>query len=134
VAEVPDCLTCGACCVSVFDQEAFADVTPSDCERLGVRWVRRNVLFPSFFDMTLMAIDGRGVFGAIQTKWRTQRAGPLKDCSVCSCTALRGSVMNRVSCRVYDKRPEVCRTAVKPGDRACKDIRKHMLRVIQENV
>ena len=42
---------------------------------------------------------------------------------MCACIALRGTLLEKTSCSVYDKRPEVCRNAVKPGDKICRDIR-----------
>lgn len=122
---VPDCLTCGICCVAPYDQEAYADVTAEDCKLLGRSWVFRNVMFPSLFDNLLAAIDSqRLVFGAIKTKWRLQRSGPLKGRSACTCIALRGTLGKKVHCSVYDKRPMVCQKAVVPGDRTCRRVRR----------
>jgi len=118
----PDCRTCGACCVSLYDQEVFCDVTPDDQERLGKRFVRLHVLQEPYVHHG----------AAIKTKWRTQRAGPLRGIDACACVALRGSVMHRVSCRVYENRPHVCRTALRPGDRACRDLRRLYREAIDE--
>lgn len=121
----PDCLTCGACCVAPDNQEAYADVTAEDARRLGRRFVRLHVLGPSALDTFAAAIDGKNAPPmAIETRWTTQRSGPYKGFEVSTCAALRGSIGSRVRCSVYEKRPKVCRTAVKPGDRACREIRK----------
>lgn len=102
-----DCLKCGICCVSLVDQEEYANVTDKDKELLGKRFIRLHV-----------------VDNAIKTKWRAQRTGPLKGVEACACVALHGSIGSRVSCSIYAKRPEVCRKAVKPGDRTCLHVRK----------
>jgi len=125
---MPDCRSCGLCCVAMYDQESFCDVESEDLERLGVRWVRRNVLFSSLLDRMCSRIDGaQWPLGAIMTRSRVVKAGPMKGCTVCICVALRGSVGNRVSCRVYDKRPKVCHEAVVPGDRTCRSLRREHL-------
>jgi Fe-S-cluster containining protein len=122
-----DCLTCGVCCVSLRDQDCFCDLTPEDEKRLGAAWVRRNVLRARLFD--LIASGGRVPWGAIKTKWRKQRAGPLKGAEACMCVALRGNLLHKVSCSVYEKRPRTCREAVKPGNRTCLWLRREILRV-----
>jgi Fe-S-cluster containining protein len=102
-----DCRKCGVCCVSLTEHPEYADVTEKDKARLGQRFVRLNVLQD-----------------AIKTEWKTQRTGPFKGVQACSCVALRGSLMSRVSCSVYKVRPEVCKKAVKPGDRTCLRVRQ----------
>lgn len=121
----PDCTSCGACCVSLYDQDAFCDIEDADLGRLGKSWVKRNVLFMSVFDMATMAIGGGrpATLGAIKTKWTEQRSGPLKGAEVCACVALKGSIMKSTRCSVYEKRPTACRVAVSPGDKTCLDIR-----------
>lgn len=124
-SEPPDCLSCGLCCVVMRDQDAFCDVTPKDLEKLDRRWIGRNVLFPSAIDTFAAMIDGAHLpFGAIATKWREVKDGPLKGIEVCACVALRGNVGHAVKCSIYAKRPQVCHDAVKPGDRTCFDIRR----------
>lgn len=102
-----DCRGCGACCVSLTDSDVYADVTPKDEERLGKKFVRLNV-----------------VDGAIKTRWLRQRSGPFKGVEACSCVALRGSLFHKVYCAVYANRPTVCRKAVNPGDRTCRQARR----------
>lgn len=125
------CRSCGACCVAPYDQEEFCDVTAADMRRLGMRFVRLNVLQPSTFDVLASAMSGQAHVSAIRTEWRTQARGPLKGFELNTCAALRGSVMQRVGCRVYPKRPDVCRNAVKPGDKVCREIRQTFARQIE---
>jgi hypothetical protein len=121
----PDCRSCGLCCMSLHDQEAYCDVEPEDLERLPRAWVRKNVMFSSGFDMLCSAIDGgRAPYGAIRTAWKQQRRGPLKGITACVCVALRGSMMQRVGCSIYSKRPRACREALNPGDKECLEARR----------
>jgi Fe-S-cluster containining protein len=103
------CRSCGACCWSMVDQEYYADVTPEDVERLPKRFVKLHVVQSE---------------EAIATKWQKQAAGPFKGVSACVCAALRGSLMHRVSCSVYENRPRSCRNALQPGDRSCRETRR----------
>lgn len=122
---IPDCMTCGLCCISTEDQEAYADVTEEDVERLGAKWSAKNVLRPSTFDQFLSAVAGPGLPpGAIRTTWKTVRSGPLAKWEVCACVALKGDPMRSVKCAVYERRPQTCRVAVKPGDRTCMALRR----------
>jgi len=128
-----DCRKCGLCCVSLHDQDALADVTQKDMDRLNPRWASANVLAMSSFDFVVAAVNGRRLPpGAIRTKWKLQRCGPLRGVAACACVALRGSVLHRTSCSIYKRRPDSCRTAVKPGDQACLEIRRHWSEHVQE--
>lgn len=125
-----DCRTCGLCCVAFSDQEVYCDVTPEDEQLLSTAFIKENVRYPTFDTLdnarlVMMGIE-RPPYGAIKTKWRRMRAGPLRGWELNTCAALRGSVMHRVSCRIYMCRPEVCRKAVRPGDTACKKVHKLM--------
>lgn len=121
----PDCRTCGVCCVSLHDQEVFCDLVPGDFKLLGQSWVRRNVLMTSSFDILVAALDGaRVVEGAIKTKWRKMRSGLLRGATACCCAALRGSLLHRVSCSIYPRRPRACRVALNPGERQCLTLRR----------
>lgn len=122
------CLSCGACCVALHDQPAFADLTSDDEKRLSKRFVRLHVLRTSTFDHFAAAIDGHSLPpGAIKTSWRTLRTGPFKGVSACACVALRGSLFSHVRCSIYARRPRVCHEAVKPGDETCLEIRNLFL-------
>lgn len=115
-----NCQACGLCCVSPYDnQDSFADVTVEDCERLGVKWVKRNVVFPPLFDQLAF-----GHTPAIKTRWLRQRSGPLKGESALACVALRGILLKKVRCSVYEQRPTCCREAIKPGTSVCLDLRR----------
>lgn len=128
----PDCLECGACCVSLQDQDVFCDVEVEDLDRLKPAWVKKNVLFTSVFDAALAVIDGANMpHGAIRTKWAKQRTGPLAGREACTCVALRGSVMSRVSCSIYENRPRTCKVAVVPGDRTCLELRRMIMDAVK---
>lgn len=117
----PDCRRCGLCCISLTGERIWAEVDIDDAERLGSAWCKRHVIG---HDVTMQLIreaqTGRkALLGGIETVWREVKTGPLAGVEVCACVALRGSVMNRVSCRVYDRRPKICKTALTPGEPAC---------------
>lgn len=100
----PDCRTCGACCASPErETPSIVDLEPQDLARMSRRTVRLHV-----------------VREHIQTAWKDQRAGPFAGHRVCACSALRGSIMSRVSCRIYEERPDVCRE-FEPGSKRCLD-------------
>lgn len=42
-----------------------------------------------------------------------------------SCAFLRGTPGHRVSCSIYETRPDVCRS-FKPGGKACKEARREL--------
>lgn len=115
------CLSCGACCVAPQDTDAFCDVSDEDAERLGKRFVRLHVLQTH---PIMGLLHDRVPSGAIRTMWRKQTRGPHRGFKILTCTMLTGNVDHRVRCRIYDKRPDVCRRAVKPGDTACRAIRR----------
>lgn len=71
-------------------------------------------------------LDGGRRFpdGALATKWVDMKRGPLRGWSMCACVFLDGTVLAHVRCRVYDRRPDVCRKAMSPGERACLNLRK----------
>lgn len=123
----PDCQKCGACCVAFGDQKVFADVNERDMTRLGRKLVRLLVLQPSTFDNVASALSGKTTTAAIKTRWVRNRTGPFRGFELCRCAALKGNLLHKVSCSVYEKRPQVCREAVVPGDRACREIRRAML-------
>lgn len=126
------CLECGACCVSLTEADAYCDVTPEDEKKLGKKFVRLNVLHPRPFDMAYSMIHGvkMSAHGAIKTSWKVAKSGPFKGISACQCVALTGALFDKVRCSVYEKRPRVCREAVVPGDRACREIRTLMKKAI----
>ena len=127
------CRSCGICCVSLTENKVYCDVTVEDMKRLSKGFVRKNVVQARLFDRLAHALDGNRIpEGAIKTAWKSQKAGPLKGAEVCACTALRGSVMHRVSCSVYENRPRVCQTAIVPGDKTCRQVRGMFQRFLDE--
>ena len=125
----PDCCKCGVCCISFQEQDVYCDVTAEDVQRLPLRFVHKNVRFTSTFDMLVFAPQP---LAAIATVWKKQCTGPAKGYELCVCAALRGSIMKQVNCAVYDKRPDVCRGAIKPGDRNCREVRKRFATILKE--
>lgn len=127
------CRSCGICCVSLTNSDVYCDVTVEDMKRLSKNFVRKNVVQSRLFDRLAHAIDGNRIpEGAIRTTWKKQKAGPLNDVEICACAALRGSVMHKVSCSVYENRPQVCQTAVIPGDKTCRQVRGMVQRFLDE--
>lgn len=101
-----ECRSCGACCLPSWSDPAYVSLTESDIKRLPPRYHLHI---------------SRG--GELATKVSEAKAGPHKGAEVCSCVALRGSVGHRVSCAIYESRPELCRS-FKPGSLACRDARE----------
>lgn len=121
----PDCLTCGACCVAPKAQRGFADLQPVDEKRMGVRLCNKYVVRATAFDMLAAAFDGRSIpVGVIRVGLRMLQGGPLRGWELPVCAALQGSPMHGVKCAIYEKRPNVCRNAVVPGDKVCTELRK----------
>jgi Fe-S-cluster containining protein len=98
------------CCASSISTSAFVDVTEEDKARLGKDFVRLHV-----------------VSDAIVTVNREVKRGPLKGVCLDKCAALIGDVGWGVHCRVYEDRPEVCRSTLEPGDDLCHAIRAELL-------
>ena len=114
----PNCLTCGLCCCTIPGQDRFCNVTKEDIKRLPRKyWLK--VFHPSAFDIFANALDDHTVDSALRTK---------ASGTYTTCIALIGSVGHSVRCDVYDVRPDVCRTAVVPGDRNCRYLRKAYLK------
>jgi hypothetical protein len=119
--------------VAFVDQPVYCDVTWEDEARLSPGFVRKNVVHPDLVSWAAYIMRGESPEdGAIRTQWRTMRTGKLRGVDVNVCAALRGSVMSRVSCSVYDNRPEVCRKAVQPGDRGCRKVRAMITQFIDK--
>lgn len=136
------CRSCGVCCVAPGSQNVFCDITKEDAERLGRKFVRLHVLQPSMFDLLATRIDiaiGNHhllPFGAIKTRWVEQESGPFETYQFNQCVCLEGSLMKKTSCSIYAKRPGTCKTAVKPGDKQCRRLRrvfKDRIKAIQAN-
>ncbi len=102
-----DCRRCGICCTSLTWEDTYVNLTPQDEVALGKRFVRLHV-----------------VRSEIRTSPTLNKTGPLKGVQDCRCVALRGSLLSAVSCSVYERRPDVCRNALSPGDRTCQDAKR----------
>lgn len=134
---IPDCLTCGLCCMAPNTQNGFADLQPPDEARLGVRLCNKYVIRATTFDLVAAALDGRTTpSGVVRTRLHVIKQGSLSGTEVCMCAALQGNPMHRVTCAIYDKRPDTCRNAVNPGDKTCNilraAIRKYMVKEARE--
>ncbi len=130
-----DCRACGLCCISLHDQEAYCDITEEDEKRLGKKFVRLHVLHPRTLDTLAALIENRrALYAAIKTRWLEAQAGPFKGVSACACVALEGSLMHKVKCSIYEKRPRVCHDAVKPGDKNCLEIRRMFKALLEEQL
>ena len=103
-----NCRTCGACCSGgLDDSDGYADVTLVDVARLKPSTRRRLVPMRYGWEYN------DGAF-ATPSKFDEQWG----KC----CAFLRGTPGRRVSCRIYEDRPTICRK-FRPGSRACKDAR-----------
>ena len=123
-----NCKSCGLCCCCGAQQDRFCNVTKDDVKKLPPRY-RKLVIYPSPFDMLAGVLDGKVADAALKTKFQVRvKAGPLKDQFFTTCTALVGSVGHSVHCAVYRCRPDVCKTAVVPGDRTCMYLRREYLK------
>jgi hypothetical protein len=93
-----DCRTCGACCAPERNDALYVGVTALDVKRMTRQFARSHV-----------------AHGALLTK--------LDPVGRCVCVALRGTIARRVSCAIYDRRPEECRRLT-AGSRECLAARK----------
>ena len=109
-----DCRSCGACCIakigrpeSAAQSSGWADCTVIDVARLS-RAVRTKLV-----SVTHGPVRTRAV-AATPTR-QTEGFGSI-------CAFLRGTPGHRVSCRIYENRPEVCRW-FEPGSDDCRSAR-----------
>lgn len=102
-----DCRTCGACCVGDMDDGyGFADCTEADVARMSRAARRRLTVVRSGW-----AGDAVGTPAIV-----TEELGK-------SCGFLRGTPGRRVSCRIYESRPDACRR-YRPGGPGCRAARE----------
>lgn len=114
-----DCRSCGVCCASLSrDTYQLADVSAKDLVTMRRRTVRLHVL-------------QEGGVVATRATWKSQRSGPLAGSKACVCSALRGSVLSRVNCAIYEERPEICRN-FEVGGKRCREIRALAARVLED--
>lgn len=93
-----DCRSCGACCTPQRNDAVYVGVRPADLLRMTRRFVAQHV-----------------AHDAILTK--------LDPVGRCVCVALRGTVGKRVSCSIYERRPDECRRLT-VGSRECREARR----------
>jgi Fe-S-cluster containining protein len=127
-----DCQACGVCCLP--DKPEFGDVPwvmifESDVNRLGRRNAKKYTerdkgmfLGPG---QRLPPVDSMPGVGNVKVMSiaKTKRGIP-------KCLALTGKVGKRVSCAVYEDRPEVCRS-VRKGSQACMAYREQYKQVLE---
>lgn len=99
-----DCQSCGACCVGNLDAKSYVHLFDVDVARLPAEW--RGRLVPL-----------RPIAGAAPFALATHDSAGLDVC-----VALRGVVGDRVSCSIYEARPDACR-GFEPGARGCLEAR-----------
>lgn len=106
-----DCRSCGACCLGGDGRQGWADCTVADVVRM-TRRVRAQ----------LVPIDKLGWIhtecGAATPTVRSAEFGGV-------CAFLRGRPGERVSCRIYETRPEVCRK-FRRGSASCREARREI--------
>ena len=95
-AEIPDCMTCGACCAAFVVVDAENADIPED--KVWIVQSLRNGSEPG----------GRFI---------RRREGDL------ACAGLEGRVGDRVNCTIYDARPKMCREFEAGSDR-CHAVRR----------
>lgn len=102
---------------------------------MGKRLVRLHVLHPTTLDRLAAALDSSTLtaHGAIKTKQMLPKRGPLAKYELCACHFLQGTALVDVRCSIYEKRPEVCRKAVRPGDRVCREVRRKVRAQLEES-
>jgi Fe-S-cluster containining protein len=93
-----DCRTCGACCAPERNDALYVGIGPIDVTRLTAHFRRQYVAQ----DSILTKLDPRGR---------------------CVCVALRGAIGRRVSCSIYERRPEECRRLT-AGSKDCLSARR----------
>ncbi len=130
-----DCLKCGACCAPLYQQKVFCDVEPSDVKRMGTARFKR--LAEEITPIARLTYEIAGLpshlSGALKTKLISHSKGPLKDYTLCVCAALKGNLMHKVKCSIYEVRPNVCREACTPGSKGCLYARRR-IRTFEEDI
>ena len=91
MASSPDCLTCGACCVSPFVGEGYIRLDVEEEERLGRKGLPVLEVVPDPHDRIVLL--------------GTKRNGQ----GTRVCMALTGRVGKQVACSIYEDRPSLCR-------------------------
>lgn len=107
-----DCKACGACCIGGDEGQGWADCTAEDVMRM-TRQVRAR----------LVPIRSGGGWSFTDRWYATPTV--MNKSGDASCAFLRGVPGKRVSCRIYETRPDVCRE-FKPGSAGCRAMRKQI--------
>lgn len=100
-SELPPCRECGLCCCNPTDGGGIVSLDEGDIERLGRR-ARRRVEY----------------FGHNNPVFPKSRPVPGVGYA---CPFLQGTPGKRVACRIYTRRPRVCRE-FKRGGEYCLDV------------
>lgn len=128
------CTKCGLCCIALQDQKSFCDLTSTDLDKLPAKSRRCDVCYFTSLDVFLNTLrGGTQAVGAIKTKYRKVKSGPLKDFTICACVFLQGNPLQSTKCAIYKNRPRTCHTAVKRGDETCKFLRQKYIDTLKES-
>jgi Fe-S-cluster containining protein len=107
-----DCRSCGACCLGGLDDgRGWADCTVEDVKRMTAQ-VRAQLVSIKY-----------GSWIHTEARAATPTTSTKEFGEVCS--FLRGTPGKRVSCRIYETRPDVCRN-YKPGSLGCREAREQI--------
>jgi Fe-S-cluster containining protein len=123
IPDIINCTDCGACCTPALNTDRFCDLSEEDLETFSPQFLETNAVFTSILESIM---DPRMPPAALRTKPLEAKSGPCKGHSFTACAMLVGSPMHKVRCKIYEKRPQVCRQAVIPGTRGCRAIRRHV--------
>jgi Fe-S-cluster containining protein len=102
-----ECRKCGVCCIALSQYSEYCPVTEEEFKALG-RWGKVHVKPFSSIDRFLNG----GWYGAIKTRRVTMKNGPLKGYELMVCDALQGDILHNCLCKIYKKRPHICREIV----------------------
>ena len=108
IEEEYDCVKCGACCATNWQEDHYVTLNEEDVRRLTDEDRERLIIY----------IDGEDRRPAMRTRYN--RRGELV------CAALQGFTGCRVSCSIYEDRPDACRRFSR-GGMACDFARREML-------
>ena len=110
-----DCVACGACCVADYDEPGYAHVTTEDLIRFSREEEDKFIHTES---------------GARTVTWHYMKTARDRHGN-CRCSALSGDVGDRVTCTIYESRPNVCRKFF-AGGMACAAARKTVLGISEK--
>jgi hypothetical protein len=97
------CTNCGACCGPYEQQAGWPNITRADVARL------------TDYEFEHYVTTENTYFPAIETK--------MTKAHVVVCRFLKGEVGKKVSCSIYDRRPDACRD-FKAGIKTCREFRR----------